>query len=617
VTLFYSGIFGAAVALDVSSKRKRTSERDNQIEAVKAEVEALRIQEARLMDQLLRRRKPLLSSAHTLQKRQYTTASPATVPPTVERFEPRLSQDFEGGEDDALPTPDEPALDQVERESRKWAPVPDEMDVSSTAKPPVDRGRALQVLAMKQLALRLLLRPGIAHTYSGVPMDHEIDPTVPDVDVGQLLDATRAVQRRINELWHTRHPESAEWSDIVKAITVEDHIRLRDERRALEAQLRDIFALYRENKLSFRELLLRVADNLTASEEPILPTTLTLLLKEFSWPGYKDIVHMVINTLFPAGFLLTSHTISTTIDFYARTRDLANFNRLLQRLQEVDNGMKRPPWRLVRVGQVEIPVPSGPPHPLVATSLIKAALYLEQPHKADAWYRYFQKDGWRGNAAVLQAYLRYYSFSKDWNGGVIYLYKTARYLMFTGTPYDPGVAERLILFMMILCNCCGKGEMLQAMVDCAVASDVSVKLCARRGDKWEGATSTFDMWQAADKAARHRHRDGPTGRETTYNTFARKIHDILADEVRACGGVAARGLGRMELTLQDLDGEINDVRYMLYDLKSSTAVRDRQPQKTMDTLMNRLTLRTDEDGPRNSREPTLHAQKTDSFPIKW
>ncbi|KAK2839296.1 hypothetical protein FQN49_006275, partial [Arthroderma sp. PD_2] len=70
VTGFYATLFATAVAWDTSVKAKRRIERQQEIEAVKAEVEALELDQIRRLEALASRRRTH-PSAPSPQRRQF------------------------------------------------------------------------------------------------------------------------------------------------------------------------------------------------------------------------------------------------------------------------------------------------------------------------------------------------------------------------------------------------------------------------------------------------------------------------------------------------------------------------------------------------------------------
>ncbi|KAL1955164.1 hypothetical protein VTO42DRAFT_8979 [Malbranchea cinnamomea] len=528
VTMFYSTIFAAGVYLDTSAKRKRRIERDEEIEAVKAELEKLQNEEARMLQEWALRRKPLESRIILTQKRRYSTMAATATPAASSAYTAHercqnMSQQGSATVDlpnahlqnEAAPRP----VLEIQRaeealNSHIWwkGEGPEPSDSAS-------RRRALQVLAMKRLAVRLLLRPRLAHSYGCVPMDYPIDYNMPKMNTYKLLRAINIARNRINDI---QHNVDAQFSDLIGPSAVKA-------REALERELKTIFAIYHDQKMSLRELLLRVADNLVASQEPIFPSTVALLIKEFNRARQDDIVILVVETLFPARFFINSSAIGHTVNFLSRTKDLHRFNRLLLQLSEGHPLLNRVPWKIKLIDWEQVPIPPEPPNPYLLTSLIKAALDFNMDRKADVWFECFRNAGFEVNKVILTAYLRHYIKTNDWAKGVQFLLLAVRYLK-RATPEDLAEhTERLILRMMTLCHACRKDGLLRIMVKHAVQCGIDYSL-ARGNNDSVAMEQTMRLWEK-EHESRHnmtliRHRAG----KTIYHAFAQGLRRLVRKE---------------------------------------------------------------------------------------
>ena len=509
-------------------------ERDKEIEAVKADIQELQDEEARILAELAIRRKPARPQLSLFRKRHYSTIAAAiSTPTTYEKYPISLRRPTRISE--ISNTPPTNVMKQLESNSQD-----DEEVVSGNqiwwkggGREPQDsaeRKRALQYLAVKRLALRLLLRPAIAHTYGSIPMDHPIDFNVPKMDVHQLLEAIDVARKRINDIQHNR---SARFEDLARRIAPADRPQSQMERQILEDELKTIFEVYNKGQISLRELLVRVADNLVASEEPIFASTVGVLLKGFCQAKQDDVVLLVIDTLFPARFFLTSSTIGHAINFFSRTKDLYRFNRLIYQLSQRDGLLRHTPWKTKRLDRVYLPVPPNPLNPYLATSLVKAALDFNQAQRARSWLGHFRKAGMKTNPALLIAYLRHCAKTEHWTKGVHFLWDAVVYLRQTKAEDLPPHTERLILHMMTLCKVCGQDYLLKKLIKVAVQYGIDCTL-ARRPDHWEGTRNTLDQWESvhAEKGTTLA-TPVPDGK-SPYSAFAKGIAGLVGKEVKAC-----------------------------------------------------------------------------------
>ena len=532
--MFYSTIFAAGVLLDTSSKRRRRMERDKEIEAVKADIRELQDEEARILAELAVRKKSARPHASLFQRRHYsTTAAAIRTPNTYDKYPILLQRPTKASvKPNTTPTN---VMKQLELSSQD-----DKEDISGSQiwwkgdgpepQDSAERKRALQYLAVKRLALRLLLRPAIAHTYGSIPMDHAIDFNIPKMDVHQLLNAIDVARKRINDIQHNR---GARFEDLTRRIAPAERPKSQMERQILEDELKTLFEVYNKGQISLRELLVRVADNLVASEEPIFASTVGVLLKGFCQAKQDDIVLLVIDTLFPARFFLTSSTIGHTINFFSRTKDLYRFNRFLYQLSHRDGLLRHTPWKTKRLDRIDLPVPPNPLNPYLATSLVKAALDFNQAQRARSWLGHFRKAGLKTNPALLIAYLRHCAKTAHWTKGVHFLWDAVVYLRRTKAEDLSAHTERLILHMMTLCKVCGQDYLLKKMIKVAVQYGIDSTL-ARRVDHWECTSSTLDQWETV-RAEKGKALAIPVPEgKTPYSAFANGIAGLVGKEVKAC-----------------------------------------------------------------------------------
>lgn len=570
MTMFYSSIFALGAFLDASAKNRRRMELDKDIEAVKTEVQELQNEEARLLSQLSLRWKPR-QTAVKRQTRPFSTS--ATSDAQSIRGKPReavqvgdLSQ--ERGSD-ILETGADPsnASGQHNGNERDW----DQLDqwptngigVAEQFYRQPGRRRALQYLAMKQLALKLLLRPYVGAGYAGVRLNYNVDIDLRSIDIERMLKELRIIQKKMNYI--RKFPDS-EFQDVLPLETPEQHARLVEERGDLENQLQDMVDYYKSGGMTLDVLIVRVADNLVASKEPITPRGIVFLLEVFSRTKQKDIVLMIMDSLFPNGFLLTQLAVSETISFFGNTYDLLGFNKFLDRLQDPSSPIVRRQWLWRRVGDVGIPVPPGLPHPYTVTLLIKTALNLDQPHKADAWLEYLRQCGYGDNAKTLIAYIRYYAYQQDWKKGVYFLYRAVKFLRSATFIGRGDTVKRLVLFMAACCNSCGQSKSARVVLKAAVTSGIDSRQI-HNDDRFEPVVRTLTQWEEVEAAAEDIQHEPPDA--TVYNLIARKIEHHFRQKLNA---VREKDLKDKELAATVLESEILDeYEQTIFDLRNEVA----------------------------------------------
>lgn len=519
--------------LDTSSKRKRRIERDKEIDAVKAEIQELQDEETRLLAELSLRRRPSRPQFTFLQKRHHSTAaSPLSSPRAYDDYPTDLQQTTELSAVSDVRLPE--ATGQIEPEP------PEEENASGyyigwkgegpEPEDSAERRKAIQYLAIKRLALRLLLRPVIAHTYESVYFDYPYDKNFPNMEVQPLLDAIDLSRRRINNI---NHNKNAHFIDLIRHTTPGERKRVLMERHLLENDLKTLFGLQKDGQISLRELLVRVADNLVAIEYPIFASTVALLILGFSKAGQDDVVSLVIDTLFPSRFYLSSTAIGHAINFYARTKNLARFDRLIGQLSEGRALLNNRPWKIEHFDRIQVPVPPKPVNPYLANCLIKAALTFNQDQRARVWSKYFKDAGLEPNHHTITMYLQHYAKTAHWIKGVHFLWDAVRYLARTKAEDLTGYTERLILHMMTLCNSCGNDYLLHKMIKLAVRHGIDYNLMELEVG-WELIDDTLELWKTID-ADKHDMSATPLPEgKTAYAAFADDLKGLIGREVKAC-----------------------------------------------------------------------------------
>ncbi|KAI5303933.1 hypothetical protein KEM56_007041, partial [Ascosphaera pollenicola] len=421
VTAFYSTIFAVAVLFDIQMKERQVEQWQKQLDTVKAEMLELQIEEARMLQNLEVRRR-VRRLALPMQRRQYCTQAPrpqyggagflrrstAAQVPTVGPATSTSSTKPPSPEanDDCANSPQRQIKSSLQdvAPSQESESIPHDiseiLDFGSneTGDPFLDeefqgnkdfssgdalREGAIQRLAMRQLAIKLLLRPRIAHTYGSTPRQDQVELQLPRNSTSDLLEELASIKKRILSLKYNRH---ASFDDIIADTTdLSRKESLRQEREELSRELPVLFAEYFDHRLSLTDLTLLVSKNLLSSEEPIPSSDIGLLVTQFTRARQNDIVRMILETLLPNKFYITVQIMVSTINYFNKTKDLFGFDGFMRFLQGLSSPINMPMlWRAVNVGGVEVAIPSNSRYPYVMNALVAAALSFEQPQKADA-----------------------------------------------------------------------------------------------------------------------------------------------------------------------------------------------------------------------------------------
>ncbi|KAF7158449.1 hypothetical protein CNMCM5623_003452 [Aspergillus felis] len=499
VTALYTSIFAAAALADARAKDKRRHEWAEKIAAVKEEVNELVDEEHRLLAAIQARRSRTLSQG-ALQNRSFTTWRSIPTPRSdhwLRRNPPRRlvhaaqgpdeddeelifeNNEFEEGTQGKLQEMVEDDGD-LDDDKTLWEDgfFPEDVVVPKWLSDNTIRQKAVRKLAVKQLAIRLLLRESIAHSYSGIAMDHKADFEMPQLNFAELLSELNKIRRRIRLL---KISESAYYDDLAHDFRVRSTQELKMERSKLDDEAARDVALFLRNKMSLQELLLRLANNLLRSVDPDRPYFMKLMILAFTRSMQNDLTDLVLRTLLPHKFPLNSSLIISILTYYKKSKNLKAFDSFLKVLRgegyPVDLG-KLSFYKKMVVNGVEITVPPvASANPVIYTTLITAALRFEQTDRADAWLQAGRKHGFTDDFSTLYAYLKYYAKRSDWENGICTLRRSLAFL--TGsTLHSDRHIERLIVHMVQLCDWCGKWDLSDAMISAAIDS----------GFDWSSAT---------------------------------------------------------------------------------------------------------------------------------
>ncbi|KAM5476219.1 hypothetical protein MauCBS54593_000904 [Microsporum audouinii] len=516
ITGFYATLFATAVAWDTSVKTRRRIERQQEIEAVKAEVEALELEQLRRLEALASRKRTRVS-APSQQRRGYSTS----IGPdrSQRRYCRHLSiqaagarcQSSEAQQLDTEfldPEYDNSATPHVQSLHRELTNYDADVDPRSEAEieryesdlslNDILRQRAILRLAARQLAIKMILRPALAHLYAGVPFTSRTSCVLPDIDIEKLLAELENIRVRIAKL---RSSRDAWFGDLARNITIVEHENLIAERNALNEDLKRMFAMYQDDELTSRDLLIKVAENILSSEEPLSRLSVSLMIRMFGRSRQNDVVNMIIDSIFPNGLILGEGVIIATLDFFNKSKDLYRFDGFLNRL--LGGKLLRVPqyWKLTKVGDIEIPVPPKGSDHVILSTLISSALGFNQPQRADAWLAVMRHRGYADNPHVLGSYLRFYSQRQDWEHGGPLLLRVVDYISSTIADNE-GQFERLILYMAAFCNSCGKERLGNSILKAAAAHGIDWQDAYNSTDERIVILSTLERWRAAAELPR-------------------------------------------------------------------------------------------------------------------
>ncbi|RHZ64690.1 uncharacterized protein CDV56_102808 [Aspergillus thermomutatus] len=565
VTALYTSIFAAAALADAQAKDKRRHEWAEKIAAVKEEVNELVDEEHRLLEALQARRLRTLSHA-ALQKRSFTTLRSiptARSGQSLQRNPPsrwvHAAQDLDHEVHNEFihnPDPEEPSVflqkDEFEQTSRDLrGMIEDDGDFDDDTSPIENaffledveipkwlsddsvRQKAIRKLALKQLAIRLLLRESVAHNYAGIPMKYSADFEVPQLNFAELLTELNNIRRRIRLL---KTNQGAFFDDLAKELRVRSVKELQIERDRLDDEASRDVSLFLRDKMSLQELLLRLANNLLQSSDPDRPYCMKLMILTFTKSMQNDLTELVLRTLLPHRFPLNSSLIISILTYFKKAKNLQGFDAFLRMLRgegyPVDMGRLGYYKRMV-VNGVEITVPPvASANPVIYTTLITAALRFNQPDRADAWLQAGRQHGVTDDFSTLYAYLKYYARRSDWRNGLYTLRRSLAFLT-CSTLHSLRHVERLIAHMVQLCDWCGKWELSDAMIKAAIDSGFDWSTAIKNQQDINLAQDPrIDVWQKKVDEKTIEKRSKPVWEKTFAfaDLFVEQLDDLIISE---------------------------------------------------------------------------------------
>ncbi|CAG7919023.1 unnamed protein product [Penicillium olsonii] len=514
VTALYTSIFAAAAIADASVKDRRRNDWDEKIAAVKAEVSELVDEEQRILASLQSRRERrgldrLIQGRGlgTMPRFPLGPQSPSGFNQSMRAFH------TERGRFNAV------AARMAESQLAENEQEIDEVDDSEIFLPSETlpnwvleddlRLKAIQKLALRQFAIRMLLRPAIAHRYSGISMNYAADFETPQVDVSQLLEELNNIRNRLKSL--KTNPRSV-FSDVISEYGASQLGDMQRERAALDAELTDDIRAYTSQHMSLQELIMRISNNILSSRDPDRPTAFRHMIIAFGQTRQNDLVEMLLRTLLPNRFYLNPSLVITIVTFFRKSKNLKDFDLFLKMLggegYSVNLG-SRGVYKHRTVNGLEIIVPPlNSSNPVIYAALIGAALRFDQPERADAWLQAARSGGFFDSWETLFTYLRFYSLRRDWEKGANVLKRAVTYLV-SSTDHRLDSVERLLARMVGLCDSCDRVDASDALVKAAVHSGFDPKLLSRQVDSAPFAHPDPNRWFKAAKTAPKENIDRP------------------------------------------------------------------------------------------------------------
>ncbi|PLB42092.1 uncharacterized protein BDW47DRAFT_97866 [Aspergillus candidus] len=563
ITAFYTSIFAAAALADARAKNQRRLEWTEKIAAVKEEVDKLMDEEQRIL-QAISPQQLATPFRRISQIRQYSTAAarrPSERPrvqwpsnnlrrnPRRVSDSPMFSDDleFEDGSRSGGATVE------VEQESRvvteilaeNEAPIFEDADDGTGLSNHYDafpewlwydpiRLKAIRKLALRQLAIRLLLRPAIAHTYEGIRMNYAQDSSVPQLKVADLLKELSHIRHRMR---HLKTSREAYIDDLTKDFRLRDMDEVTRERAQLEEEMRSDTEIYLAEEMSLAEYLLRLSNNIMRSKDPDRSTALRLMLLAFYKTKQHDLCHLVMKTILPHKFPLNASLILTILTFYRKDKDLRSFDRFLNMLcgQGYPIDMYNLSYYVKEViNGIEIAVPPVQSANAVAyTVLIVSCLRFNQPERAEAYLQAARRIGYMDHFPNLNAYLAFYANRHDWEMGVQTMKRCLAFIS-SSTAHEEVSVEKMILLMTNLCDSCERYDVSEAIIVAAVDSGFDWR-CAMEHLRIESAIDPHSRrWHVAEDASPTslNARDKATW-EKCYafaNAFGEQLNELALDE---------------------------------------------------------------------------------------
>lgn len=540
MTALYTSIFAAATLADARSKSQRRHDWEEKIAAVKAETKELVDEEKRIIDSL-QTRQGNAGFDRLLHERGFGNVTnfapvrrrhPMQGWPTRSFHTGRSIHDAVTGTAPESSTPERVPVEEnigAERDEE------DDFDSSWVFYDPL-RIKAIQKLALKQFAIRLLLRPTVAQRYSGLPRNYGTDHEVPNINVQSLLEELNNLRLRIAKIKSNKH---SNYEHVVHENTAMSPDEVREKGRSLDAELWDDLQSFLAQQMSVQELILRVSTNLLSSVDPDRTFAFRNMIITFNKARQNDLNDLLLRTLLPHKFYLSTSLITTIISYHRKTKNLKDFDLFLQMLSgdgyEVNLG-RIGSWERRKINGVDIDVPPlDSNNPVIYAELIRCALRFDQPDRADAWLQAARKSGFFDNFQTLSSYILFYSIRQDWEKGLSALRRAVTYLV-SSTHLEVNSVGRIIVLMAHLCDSCNQKAAAHALISAAMHSGFDPCLPAQQTDVEPLVDPAFDRWAEAAKSAPMENVDRPMWQKCSdfAHSFGAHLneHEVLEKDSR-------------------------------------------------------------------------------------
>lgn len=506
------------------AKRKRRQEWDDRIAAVQEEIDDLMDEERRLLESLSAR-KPRQLSTTTVQSRSYRAGnsvgsiesrnaqllanrafSTKTIAKEKAPAEENATNEYMDEDNWAItqeahidkaasaektPFNETNRKDRIDEEAVEKADEDDYGDFDDgfstmntiVPRPEPDfiweqssilRIKAIQKLAIQQLTYRFLLRPSVAHDYSGLPVEYRLDDSS-GAHTSVLLSRLRGIRQRLYSLKYIRN---SAYDDLMSNVDLEELDELRTERERYDLLLKQDIDQFMKNKIRLPQLLSLISENLSICEDPDRPEAFSLLITFFNRLHQNDLSDMVIKCLVPNLFKLSTPLIVAIVTHFRKTKNLKDFDLFLQMLRG-EGGYPvnlKTLWVKKNVNGITVTVPpTGSFSPLLITSVITATLRFDQPEKAEAYLHVARVHGFVDNMSTLTAFLRFYGIRNDFESGSSTLVNALNFLSST-SEHEEDRVSRLILCMADFSARCGRHHLCEMFLDAAVRSGFDCRL---------------------------------------------------------------------------------------------------------------------------------------------
>ncbi|KAH8425389.1 uncharacterized protein LDX57_003142 [Aspergillus melleus] len=589
VTALYTSIFAAAALVDAQGKDQRRLEWKEKIAAVKEEVNELMDEERRLLEALASRQKPRLFNAtfHARQSRpfqmtpeifsrrpgqlslrSYHTETAAeslrgdlnaesemddSLGPDTVKENTNLHSELssEGTWDTVIPRESlGSALDDDTPDDLFVLPV-GMQDMDTTTDPresPLGRDergfyhqkntipkwlakdkarmKAIRIIALRQLALRFMLRPTIAHDYLGLRAAPDIGRSPPGLRTQQLLSELHKLRHRMYKLKTRRR---ANFEDLIPRNDLVDEYKFSDVDRRIRKDVEN----YLCGVTSLDELLIKLAHSLSHALDPDrVVLGLKYMLLAFTRTRQTDLSELVLKAILPNKFPLNSSLVLAILSHNYKSKNLRGWEMFLDMLRGENFPVELGKLGLYKrhvVNGVDITIPPlSSTNAVVFSTLILGCLNLDQPDRANAYLSYARSVGYMDSFPTLNAYLKFYANRRDWPQGLQTMKRALAFIV-SSTEHSESQLERLISLMVRFCDQCEAYDMSEALIAGAVNSGFDWQFAMKQKDLIFPADLDYKRWGEARDTSSADMSKKPTCEKSHafVNTISDKLNGLV------------------------------------------------------------------------------------------